>query len=68
MSSVARPGNAPGSLVGRADGYGFVTAFVDRAAVSGGALLLSGEAGVGKTVRAPSAYSTSLRIFCREAV
>ncbi len=41
---------APGSLIGRADDLEFITTFVDQAAVSGGALLLSGEAGVGKTV------------------
>ena len=36
--------------MGRADDLEYLTAFVDQAAVSGGALLLSGEAGVGKTV------------------
>ena len=41
---------APGSPIGRAEDLEFITAFVDQAAVSGGALLLSGEAGVGKTV------------------
>jgi hypothetical protein len=41
---------APGSLIGRDDDLEYITAFVDKAAVSGGALLLSGEAGVGKTV------------------
>ncbi len=41
---------APGSLIGRDDDLEYITAFVDQAAVSGGALLLSGEAGVGKTV------------------
>ncbi len=43
-------GKAPGALFGRDDDLEYVTAFVDQAAVSGGALLLSGEAGVGKTV------------------
>ncbi len=33
------------SLVGRGDDLGFILAFADQAAVSGGALLLSGEAG-----------------------
>jgi tRNA A37 threonylcarbamoyladenosine biosynthesis protein TsaE len=46
----ARIGEAPGSLIGRADDLGYIAAFADRAAVSGDALLLSGEAGVGKTV------------------
>ena len=43
-------GKAPGSLIGRDDDLEYITAFVGQAAVSGGALLLSGEAGVGKTV------------------
>jgi hypothetical protein len=50
MGSGALPGQAPGSLIGRDDNLEYITAFVDQAAVSGGALLLSGEAGVGKTV------------------
>jgi MoxR-like ATPase len=41
---------ARGSLIGRDDDLQYITAFVDQAAVSGGALLLAGEAGVGKTV------------------
>jgi hypothetical protein len=41
---------APGSLIGRDGDLEYITAFVDQAAASGGALLLSGEAGVGKTV------------------
>ena len=43
-------GTQIGSLIGRDDDLEYLTAFADRAAVSGGALLLSGEAGVGKTV------------------
>ena len=43
------PGSAPGPLVGRGADLGFITAFTGQAAISGGALLLSGEAGVGKT-------------------
>jgi DNA-binding CsgD family transcriptional regulator len=43
-------GQAAGPLVGRDSDLEFITAFVDQAAGSGGALLLSGEAGVGKTV------------------
>jgi DNA-binding CsgD family transcriptional regulator len=46
----ARISHEPGSLIGRDDDLEYLTAFADRAAVSGGALLLSGEAGVGKTV------------------
>ena len=45
-----RLGRASGSLVEAGYDLEFITAFVDRAAGSGGALLLSGEAGVGKTV------------------
>lgn len=50
MGDGARISHEPGSLIGRDDDLEFITVFVDRAAVSGGALLLSGEAGVGKTV------------------
>jgi DNA-binding CsgD family transcriptional regulator len=50
MGADALPGEAAGSLFGRAGNLRFITAFVDQAAVSGGALLLSGEPGVGKTV------------------
>jgi hypothetical protein len=49
-------GQAPGSLIGRADDLEYITAFVDRAAVSGGALLLSGEAGVGFSALALAPY------------
>src|SRR5689334_13465160 len=50
MGGGAPGGQPPGSLFGRDDDLAYITAFADRAAVSGGALLLSGEAGVGKTV------------------
>ncbi len=50
MGSGALIRKAPGSLIGRDDDLEYITTFVDQAAVSGGALLLSGEAGVGKTV------------------
>ena len=50
MGDGTRIGDAPGALTGRDDDLEYITAFVDQAAVSGGALLLSGEAGVGKTV------------------
>ena len=50
VADGAQSGKAPRSLIGREDDLEYVTAFVDQAAVSGGALLLSGEAGVGKTV------------------
>ncbi|MFI6623369.1 ATP-binding protein [Streptomyces sp. NPDC050528] len=39
-----------GTIVGRDHDLGLVRGFVDEALVSGGALLLSGDAGVGKTV------------------
>jgi DNA-binding CsgD family transcriptional regulator len=40
----------PASLIGRDDDLDHLRVFVDRAALGGGALLLSGDAGVGKTV------------------
>src|ERR1700743_3032572 len=43
-------GTSTDPLIGRDDDLRYVTAFVDQAARTGGALLLSGEAGVGKTV------------------
>jgi hypothetical protein len=48
-------GGAPRSgsaepLIGRDREVGFLRSFVDQAAAQGGALLLSGDAGVGKTV------------------
>jgi predicted ATPase len=68
LGGGARISKAPGSLIGRNDDLEYITAFVDRAAVSGGALLLSGEAGVGKSVlldaaaaRAETAGSRVLR-------
>ena len=42
--------STPGPVVGRAADLEYITAFAEQAAASGGALLLSGEAGVGKTV------------------
>jgi DNA-binding CsgD family transcriptional regulator len=42
-------GRAPRRLIGRDDDLDFVCAFLDAAAEEGGALLLSGDAGVGKT-------------------
>ena len=50
MGGGTRIGKVPGSLIGRDDDLEYIIAFVDQAAVFGGALLLSGEAGVGKTV------------------
>ncbi|MCI2422401.1 AAA family ATPase [Saccharopolyspora sp. K220] len=45
----AGPEHASESLVGRAEDLASIVSFFDEAAVQGGALLLSGEAGVGKT-------------------
>jgi MoxR-like ATPase len=63
--------NAAGPLIGRADDLEYLTAFVDQAAVSGGALLLSGEAGVGKTVlldaAAAHAQAAGSRVLRRPA-
>ncbi len=42
-------GGVPGQLIGRDRDVKFVCGFVDEAAVRGGALLVSGDAGVGKT-------------------
>ncbi len=42
-------GGYPGQLIGRDPDVEFVCGFVDEAAVRGGALLVSGDAGVGKT-------------------
>jgi len=43
------PGPA-GVLIGRDSELAFIGSFVERAATEGGVLLLSGEAGVGKTL------------------
>jgi hypothetical protein len=45
----ARPASA-GPVIGRENDVRLLRSFVDRASLEGGALLLSGEAGVGKTV------------------
>jgi hypothetical protein len=50
MGGGTRIGIVPGSLIGRGDDLEYLTAFVDQAVLPGGALLLSGEAGVGKSV------------------
>jgi hypothetical protein len=42
-------GDSPVQLIGRGQDVAFVRGFVDDAAVQGGALLVSGDAGVGKT-------------------
>ena len=42
-------GGVPGRLIGRDPDVEFVCGFVDEVAVRGGALLVSGDAGVGKT-------------------
>jgi DNA invertase Pin-like site-specific DNA recombinase len=43
MGSGAQIGKAPGSLIGRDDDLEYITAFVDQAAVSGGALSMAAE-------------------------
>jgi DNA-binding CsgD family transcriptional regulator len=50
MSEGGPADRTPGALIGRTGDLEFITAFTDQAARTGGALLLSGEAGVGKTV------------------
>ncbi|HEX6525592.1 MAG TPA: ATP-binding protein, partial [Streptosporangiaceae bacterium] len=52
----SRPG-AGAPLVGRDEDIGFICSFVDQAAAGGGALLVSGEIGVGKTVLLEAAAS-----------
>ena len=42
-------GDVPGQLIGRDQDVKLICTFVDEAAVRGGALLVSGDAGVGKT-------------------
>jgi len=42
-------GTAMGELVGRSDAIGIIRAFIGRSTVSGGALIVVGEPGVGKT-------------------
>jgi len=42
-------GDSPWQLIGRDQDVKFICGFVDDAAVGGGALLVSGDAGVGKT-------------------
>ena len=66
MSDGAPAGKVPRPLIGRNDDREYLTAFADRAAVSGGALLLSGEPGVGKTVlldAAAHAAATGTRVL-----
>jgi hypothetical protein len=52
---------AAGQLIGRDQDLGFIRSFVDRAAAGGGALLLSGDPGIGKTVLldAAAAHATA---------
>jgi len=60
--------DSAGGLIGRDEELGFIGSFVERAATGGGALLMSGDAGVGKTLllevaaaRAASAGITVVR-------
>jgi predicted ATPase len=53
----SRPTASNGALVGRADDLQLLRQFVDDTARSGGALLLYGDAGVGKTVLMEAAAS-----------
>jgi transcriptional regulator with GAF, ATPase, and Fis domain len=59
MSAGTPVHRTPDRLFGRGDDLEYLTGFVDEVAVSDGALLLSGEAGVGKTVllRAAAAHA-----------
>jgi MoxR-like ATPase len=56
-----------GLLVGREDEAEFIEAFIDRIPTESGALLLEGEAGVGKTalleVAASRAAAASVRVL-----
>ncbi|MFE5028746.1 ATP-binding protein [Streptomyces sp. NPDC056656] len=49
-SPASPPSPGPGQLIGRGHDLALIRDFVDEAALSGGALLLSGDAGVGKSV------------------
>jgi DNA-binding CsgD family transcriptional regulator/tetratricopeptide (TPR) repeat protein len=53
--------HSPGRLVGRDQDLAALRAFADRAAADGGALVMSGEAGVGKTalVEAAASYAAA---------
>src|SRR5215469_13627028 len=57
-----------GPLVGRDEDIEFIRSFVDQAATGGGALLVSGEIGVGKTMlleaAASHAAATGRRVLC----
>jgi ABC-type uncharacterized transport system ATPase component len=46
---MSQPAILPGALVGRDPELGFLQDFFQQTAVSGGALFLSGDPGVGKT-------------------
>jgi DNA-binding CsgD family transcriptional regulator len=57
---TADPPGQPGSLLGRTIELGLIGEFMDRAAVEGGALLLQGEPGVGKTALLRAAADRAL--------
>src|SRR5208282_6178580 len=49
-ASVARSGQGAAALVGRSRELGLIDSFLDLAAAGGGALLFTGDPGVGKTM------------------
>ncbi len=58
--SAARSGQgAAAALVGRGRELGLITSFLDRAAAEGGALMLTGEPGVGKTMLLDAAVAAA---------
>jgi DNA-binding CsgD family transcriptional regulator len=67
MSDGGPVDRTPGALIGRTGDLEFIAAFTDRAALAGDALLLAGEAGVGKTVlldaAAPHAEAAGRRVL-----
>ena len=58
-ASAALPGHGVATLVGRDSELALVGAFLDQAAAEGGALLLTGDPGVGKTMLLDAAATTA---------